>query len=148
MLLLRTAVLYHDAGFILDYNNNEDYAISFAKEALPTFGYSEEQITLICGIINATKSTVEPQTNLEKIMCDADHDYLGRVDYRVISSRLRNELEVMSNLSMTDIEWVEFQLKYLTNKHQYYTDTANNIRKNGKNMRIQELNNLLKQLQQ
>lgn len=148
MLLLRTAVLYHDAGFILQYDNNEDYAILLAKETLPTFGYSEKQITLICGIINATKSTVEPQTLLEKIMCDADHDYLGRVDYRVISSRLRSELEVMSNLYMTDVEWVEYQLKYLTNKHQYYTDTANNIRKNGKNVRIQELNNLLKQLKQ
>ncbi|MCO5259997.1 MAG: response regulator [Crocinitomicaceae bacterium] len=146
MLLLRTAVLYHDAGFILKYNDNEDFAIELAEGTLPTFGYNKDEIAIIRGMINATKSSVEPVTLLEKILCDADHDYLGRVDYRVISSRLRGELEVMTETFMNEKEWVEYQLNYLVNKHCYYTETAKNIRNNGKNARIQELKNLLETL--
>lgn len=139
MYLLRTAVLYHDLGFILEYHSNEDFAIQLAKNNLPTFGYSDGQIAVICGIIEATKSAVEPVTLLEKIMRDADHDYLGRADYKIIASRLRSELEVMTGLTMSDIEWIEFQLNYLKNKHRYFTETAKNIRNSGKNARINEL---------
>lgn len=146
MLLLRTAVLYHDSGFILNYHDNENFAIQLAESNLPTFGYSEEQIEIVGNIINATKTSVEPTTLLEMIMRDADHDYLGRVDYRVISSRLRTELEDMADTKLTDKGWVEFQLDYLENRHVYYTETAKNIRNNGKNARIQELRNLLQKL--
>lgn len=148
MYLLRTAVLYHDSGFILEYHDNEDFAIQLANNNLPGFGYSEEQIQAVCNIISATKSSVMPVTLLEKIMRDADHDYLGRADYKAISSRLRIELDSMTGLKMSDFEWVKFQLNYLKNKHKYFTETAKNIRNSGKNARIQELTaqlNLLKE---
>lgn len=144
--LLRTAVLYHDSGFILQYHNNEDFAIQLAKTNLPSFGYSGEEISIICNIISATKSGHEPVTLLEQIMRDADHDYLGRADYRSISSHLRTELAVMTGVVMSDEQWIEFQLNYLENKHKYYTETAKNIRNNGKNARIQELMLQLNQL--
>lgn len=144
--LLRTAVLYHDSGFILQYRDNEDFAIQLAKNHLPSFGYSDEQIGVICNIISATKPGQEPVTLLEKIMRDADHDYLGRADYKSISSHLRAELAVMTGEAMSDEKWIEFQLNYLENKHRYYTETAKNIRNNGKNARIQELLYQLNQL--
>lgn len=144
--LLRTAVLYHDSGFILQYHDNEDFAIQLAENNLPSFGYSDEQIRIICAIISATKPGKEPATLLEEIMRDADHDYLGRADYRSISAHLRTELATMTGLEMSDEQWIDFQLNYLENKHRYYTETAKNIRNNGKNARIQELRTQLKQL--
>lgn len=137
--LLRTAVLYHDAGFILRYEKNEDFAIQLAQLNLPNFGYSKEEIEIICGIIEATKSEQKPSTLLEQIMRDADHDYLGRADYKLIASRLRSELSVINGINMDEKEWVEFQLNYLKNKHIYFTETAKNIRNSGKNARINEL---------
>lgn len=139
MYLLRTAVLYHDSGFILQYKENEEFAIQLAKNNLPTFGYSSEQIEVVCNIISATKPGKEPSTLLEKIMRDADHDYLGRADYKMIASRLRIELSTLAGLEMNDEEWIEFQLDYLRNKHRYFTETAKNIRNSGKNARINEL---------
>jgi hypothetical protein len=85
---------------------------------------------------------------LQQIMRDADHDYLGRADYKIISTRLRTELLDMTGQVFNETEWLEFQLNYLKNKHQYMTETAKNIRNNGKNARIYELTlqlNLLKQ---
>lgn len=146
LLLLRTAALYHDAGFIVQYDHNEDFAIEMAQQNLSFYGYTNEQIEIVCNIINATKSNVKPKTLLEKIMRDADHDYLGRADYRIIAERLREELEVMKNLYMDDAEWVNFQLNYLINVHRYFTGSAINLRVAGKEKRIQELKNQLKKL--
>lgn len=145
MYLLRTAALYHDSGFILQYHKNEEFAIQLAQNNLPVFGYSDEEIRIICNIIAATQSNTEPKTILEKIMCDADHDYLGRPDYNYIANRLRAELQ-MNDHEMSDLEWIEFQLNYLENVHKYFTDTAKNIRELGKTARINELKNQLKQL--
>lgn len=146
LALLRTATLYHDAGFILHYDNNEEFAVELAQNHLPSFGYNKEEIEIIANIILATKSTIEPASLLEKIMCDADHDYLGRADYNLIATQLRQELESMLGLFMGEKEWIEFQLEYLQKKHKYYTETAQNIRNKGKNACIDELINKLRNL--
>lgn len=138
IMLLRTAVYYHDAGFLVQYDQNEDFAIRMAQNILPYFGFDETEVDIICGIINSTKSDVKPQTLLQKIMCDADHDYLGRADYYHVAKKLREEL-FNHDIEMTEQEWVDFQLTFLVNQHEYYTDTAKNIRQGGKKARILEL---------
>ena len=145
ILLLRTAALYHDTGFMLQYHHNEEFAIQMAQSYLPRFGYSEEQITIITDMIRATESHQEPQSLLAQIMCDADHDYLGRADYYNIANKLRLELE-NNKQHMSDIQWTEFQLHYLVNIHRYYTETAQNIRLHGKKQRIAELQKQLEKL--
>ena len=138
LMLLRTAVYYHDAGFLVSYHNNENFGMKLAENNLPQFGYSMTEINIITKIIAATKNGVQPETMLEKIMCDADHDYFGRADYIAVSKKLRTEMENIGE-SMTDLEWLDFQLNYIELKHEYYTETARNIREYGKKARIQEL---------
>jgi predicted metal-dependent HD superfamily phosphohydrolase len=142
ILLLRTAVLYHDSGFILRYDDNEEFAMMLAKQNLPRFGYTEKQIQVVINIIACTRHGAKPDNLLEQIMCDADHDYLGRADYYNVSKKLRLE---MSNFgkSMSDKEWVQFQLNYLESTHRFYTETAKNIRVQGKKSRIAELHSEL-----
>ena len=145
MLLLRTAALFHDAGFILQYHKNEDIGIGMAKSALPQYGYTNSQIDKIVEIINATKLSVEPNSLLEQIMCDADHDYIGRPEYHIIAKKLRDEF-ALNNKLFTEQQWIEFQLDFLENQHIYYTETANNIRLKSKNTRIKELKKQLEKL--
>ena len=144
-LLLKTAALFHDAGFILQYHKNEDIAIKMIQNTLPRYGYSPKQIEIISKIVNSTKRSVEPITLLEKIMCDADHDYLGRPEYHIVANKLRDELQ-HNNQVFTDKEWIVFQLDFLENQHQYYTETANNIRLKSKNSRISDLKKQLAKL--
>lgn len=136
--LVQTAALFHDSGFIQSYRDNEIIGANIASATLPNFGYTEFQIKIIRDIILSTSSDIEPKTHLEKIMCDADHDYLGRPDYHDIAKKLRKEMSDYGN-PMSDLDWIEFQLHYLQDQHHFYTDTANNIRLHGKNARIQDL---------
>ncbi len=145
ILLLQTAVLYHDAGFIVQFEKNEEFAIQLAKSSLPTFGYSEEHIHTICSIIQATSNETKPMNLLEEIMCDADHDYLGRADYFAIVKKLRSELENYG-VTMSEKSWIEYQINYLENIHSYYTSTAQNIRLQAKKARIAELKSALQNL--
>lgn len=147
MLILRTAALFHDVGFIWQYHNNEDFAQQMVRSILPEYDYNQEQIDEICSIINSTKTDVEPETLLEKILCDADHDYLGRPDYKTIANKLRKEIALQGE-EMTDEEWIRFQLNFLEKHHVYYTETAQNIRGQGKILRIDELRNKLKQYEE
>lgn len=136
--LIRTAALFHDAGFIQQYKDNEIFGANIAAATLPKFGYTEFQINIIRNIIMATSSEIEPVTLLEKIMCDADHDYLGRPDYHDIAKKLRKEMSDYGT-SFADLEWVDFQIEYLENKHVFFTESARNLRLQGKNARIKEL---------
>ena len=143
LILLRTAVLFHDSGYLFHTSENEYLGIGLAQKELPKYGYSKNQITIISNIIKATTKDETPSTLLEKIMCDADHDYLGRVDYSHLAKKLRRELDELGH-HMNDKEWVEFQLNYLEDTHAYYTQTAINIRQKGKEKRINELKQELK----
>ena len=143
-LILQTAVLYHDTGYIANHLDNEEFAINLAKVNLPRFGYSDLQIRQVISIIEATQHNAKkPETILQKIMRDADHDYFGRADYYAIAKKLRAELENYGQ-TMTNKEWVEYQINYLEEVHEFYTETAKNIRNYGKSIRIQELKKILK----
>ena len=88
LALLRTAAFYHDSGFMNIYQGHEEAGCVLAREVLPGFGYTEAQIATICGMIMATKIPQSPKNTLERIICDADLDYLGRDDFEGIAATL------------------------------------------------------------
>lgn len=145
MILLRTAVLFHDSGFIYQYDHNEKLATKLVEQTLPYYGYTAKHIKCINQIIMATEAGAIPQSKMEKIMRDADHDYLGRPDYNKIAKDLREELK-LNGQDFSDHEWYNFQLEYLQNQHQYYTTTAYNLRQIGKENKIKDIRNTIKNL--
>src|SRR5665648_1105546 len=92
------------------------------KDILPQFKYSEKQIKTISEMIFATKFPPSPQTKLEKILCDADLDYLGRADFIPVSQNLFRELYERGKIHSIE-EWNKLQYEFIRN-HQYYTETA------------------------
>ncbi|HRF18443.1 MAG TPA: HD domain-containing protein, partial [Chitinophagaceae bacterium] len=53
MLLLKTAALFHDAGFLQQADGHEEISCILARDHLPEFGYSEKHIGEISRIIMA-----------------------------------------------------------------------------------------------
>src|SRR4030095_15950777 len=90
LLLLKTAAVFHDSGFLFVYKNHEEKSCEIATESLRKV-FSEEDIKKVCGMIMATKIPQTPNTLLEQVICDADLDYLGRDDFEPISRNLHKE---------------------------------------------------------
>jgi len=126
LLLLRTAVLYHDLGFTIQVDNHEWISAHIAGEVLPSFHYLPQQVQKIQGMILVTKLFTPPQTLLEAIMVDADLDVLGREDFLKRNQDLRTEIARLGK-SLSDEQWYTQQLKFM-HIHRYRTISAQTMR--------------------
>jgi len=137
MLLLKTAALFHDSGQTIQTRDHELIGTGIAAEILPKFGYSPDQICAINEIIMATKLPPQPTTLLQKIICDADLDYLGRSDFIPVSNMLYKELHEQKLIGSIN-DWNKLQVKFLS-IHQYFTETGNKLREVNKQTQIDRL---------
>jgi class 3 adenylate cyclase len=141
MLLLKTAALFHDVGFTQGYKDHELLGIKIAREILPRFNYSEEQIVKICDLIFATRMPPNPQNKLEEIMCDADLDYLGRADFVPVSNMLFKELVEHEAIENNIERWNNMQVQFISG-HQYFTQSAKLLRDVNKQKQLENIRNL------
>ena len=127
--LLLTATWFHDLGFIEVRTGHEVIGARIASEILPGFGFTEEQVQIVKGIIMATVVPQSPLTILEQIMADADLDVLGRDDFMLRNDNLRRELAFFGQ-EFTDTQWFSGQLKFVE-IHTYFTASARTLRDAG-----------------
>jgi adenylate cyclase len=141
ILLLKTAALFHDAGHIVDYDNHEYHGTQIAKDILPAFNYSNDQIEKISALIMSTKLPPKPTNLLEEIICDSDLDYLGRSDFIPVSNTLYEELKAQNKMGSLN-DWNKIQVKFISG-HQYFTKTARSLREVNKQLQIERIQNLI-----
>jgi len=137
--LLRIGALCHDIGFIVSNQNHEEESIVLAASLMTHYGFSDAHISIVKGLIQATRVPQNPKTSLEKLLCDADLDYLGRDDYYEISNKLYQELKTFKLISNKE-EWKQQQINFLK-AHRYHTQFARKNRQPAKENRIKELSN-------
>ncbi|GAB2687969.1 hypothetical protein GCM10027037_07900 [Mucilaginibacter koreensis] len=102
--------------------NHEVESCLIVEKLLPGFNYTDEEISQIYQMIMATHLPQTPKSHLDKILADADLDYLGRDDFFTIGNLLFKELQTAGILKTED-EWNMMQIRFLEN-HQYFTQTA------------------------
>lgn len=141
LIILKTAALFHDSGFVNAYNGHEEEGCLIAKKNLPGFQYSQKQIDTICSLIMATKVPQNPVTHLEKILCDADLDYLGRDDYSFTAGKLFNEWKSKGKIN-SEKEWIKLQINFLES-HHYWTNSAISKGQNKKEINLRKLKELI-----
>ena len=139
--LLLTAAYYHDLGFVRLRQGHEAVSIEIAEQILPQFGYSDVQIMVIRGVIQATCIPQSPTNLLERIMADADLDYLGRGNFWERSKDLRLELENFGE-KFTDKDWYIYQLRFIQS-HQYFTVSERMLRDGKKQQHLLEIQHQL-----
>ncbi len=137
MMLIKTAALYHDAGMLYAYDGHEEASVRLANSVLPGFGFSEKDISIINGMIRATRLPQTPNNKLEQILCDADLDYLGRDDFFMISHRLKLEWHERGQAQVLR-DWYHGQIDFLSN-HFYFTDSAKKLRRQKKIDNLNEI---------
>jgi adenylate cyclase len=117
ILVLKTAALFHDAGHTIAYDNHEYFGAQLAREMLPLYNYTSEQIEQICSIIMATRLPPKP-TNL-----------------------LDEELKVLNKMGSLN-DWNKIQVKFISG-HQYFTETAISLREVNKQLQIERIQSLI-----
>jgi adenylate cyclase len=89
----------------------------------------------------ATKLPPDPKNQLESILCDADLDYLGRIDFIPVSNTLFEELKIRNKVGTLN-DWNKLQISFIS-KHQYFTNTARKLREVNKQNQIDRIKKLI-----
>jgi HD superfamily phosphodiesterase len=136
MILLKTAALFHDSGFLYTYRGHEAVSVQIARETLPNFGYDSHSIDLISELIISTQLPQCPTTLLAEMLCDADLDYLGgdKDKFLQIAESLYLELKGLGMVKNEE-EWDKIQINFLTN-HKYFTQYCRKTREPRKQKNI------------
>lgn len=135
MFLLKVAALYHDIGFLNRYSDHEEESCRIFLADATQHTFSEEEKNDVLHMIMATRLPQQPATLAERIICDADLDYLGRTDFPTIGDRLRREF-ISHGIVADDDGWQDLQLRFL-NAHHYHTESSKTLREPVKQKHLQ-----------
>ena len=144
--ILRTAAILHDSGFLISNIDHEKYSCQLAREHLPGYGYTPEEIEQICCIIMTTQIPQSAFDKISRVLCDADIYYLGTNDYQLHSGRLFRELKHFTP-EITNEAWLLQQINFLES-HSYFTDTAKEKLNARKKANLKRVKTSLKQHKQ
>ncbi len=120
--LVATGAAFHDLGFVSQYFGHEAAGARIGREILPGFGFGEDEVKTIEGMILATRLPQSPRTLLECIVADADLATLGQDHFLERNASLRRELAAVGR-AFTDTEWYSSQLNFMQG-HHYWTASA------------------------
>lgn len=145
MAWLEIAAWFHDCGYVEDPSNHEKKGVEKARKFLTERNVPETNQALVEGMIMATKLPQTPQNLMERIICDADLNHLGKDSYWEHCVKLRQELMIAKNTIMQEDDWLEFELDFLQ-KHEYKTDIAEASWGKQKKKHAKQLDRLRKKL--
>ncbi|WP_424493743.1 HD domain-containing protein [Salinimicrobium sp. GXAS 041] len=120
ILLVKFAALYHDSGFLIQREDHERLSCEIATRELKLHGFDATEIDRICGMIIATHIPQQPKTHLEKIVADADLQYLGTNNFEEFSSNFFKEIKHFQP-ELTRKEWDQIQIDFISS-HTYHTN--------------------------
>jgi uncharacterized protein len=137
LVLMRTAALFHDTGFLRSYKGHEEQSCLIMQGYFNKDEFAEEELKLMRGMIMATKIPQSPSNLPEMIICDADLDYLGRSDFSRISNNLKDEF-LAYGVIKTEEEWDRLQVNFFKS-HHYFTNTSRSERMPQKMKHLEKL---------
>ncbi len=145
--ILAIASLFHDTGFVIQYDKNEPIWAKIAKNYLRWMLYPEDKIKQIEKLILATDPDYKAWDDiLENIIKDADLDNIWRDDFLDKFNNLSKELEYIKKIKAKDPNWIHWTIQFLE-KQNYWTKTQEKERNEKKQKNINILKNMLKELE-
>lgn len=124
--IVTVAAWMHDVGYFEAYRGHEEKSAETARSFLRERGYPAEQIELVARCILATRYPQQPETLLERVICDADMAHLGGDGAAERSAALRLEQAQIFGKHYDDQTWSFANLAFLQNQH-YHTETARRL---------------------
>jgi hypothetical protein len=100
-------------------------SLRLVEEKLPGYGFSQENVDITKKIIKNSFSGVLESVS-DNILHDSRYDYLGRVDFLKLTSKLLRERTEYGKHT-DDKTWIDLQRKFLYD-HEFITKTAQLLR--------------------
>ena len=126
LLLLKTAALYHDSGYLFKYKGHERASMQIVRKILPEYGYKYSDIKKINELILATEMPQNPRSHMAAILCDADLDYIGGNNFIENGNKLLKEFLAYGIVNDPN-SWDTIQMNFLQS-HKFHTKTSNLVR--------------------
>jgi len=136
--ILELAAWFHDTGYDKGPQDHEERSCKYARAYLAKQDFDEIALQTIEACIMATKLPQTPTSLLQQIICDADLSHLGLKNYWDRCGRVRQELTVTKGVMMSEQEWIDFELGFITSQ-QYKTEVAKALYNKRKNKHIRQL---------
>ncbi len=124
--VLQIAAWFHDTGYDQGADKHEERSVQYAAAFLSQHDYPLQDLESVLTCIRATRINATPQNLLEEILRDADYSHLGSTVYWDRCSRVRQELLVTRQAFMSEAEWVNFELDFITS-HEFHTEVAERL---------------------
>lgn len=141
LLIVKTAALLIDIGYLKDYHSPEEKSALFAGSELPCYRYTESQVKQVEMLLRSSTAVNAGSSQLEKILMDAQTLYYGRVDFIPLCENLYQE-ELKYGLVQGKAEWIR-SMAQKVNRHEYYTSTARKLREVSREEQVRQLENLV-----
>ncbi|PHN05571.1 Pycsar system effector family protein [Flavilitoribacter nigricans] len=136
--IIQLAGWFHDSGYDKGGKNHEQRGSDYAVDFLRQHQYPEADIEKVSQCILATKWPQYPENLLEEIVCDADLSHLGNAWYWDRCGKVRQELYLIHGKVLSEQEWVDSELQFITN-HHYHTEVARDLFDKRKEKHIRQL---------
>lgn len=142
---LQIAALFHDTGFVEQYEKNEHIGARIARKWLEEQWYPENRIEKIESIIMATVLFSRPRTKIECIIQDADLDNIWTKEEFFYSQQYLKELRTIGKVKVSDCVFWQFVYRLLT-KYKFHTHTARSERQEQQRLDIMHTEKYLEML--
>ena len=123
-LPLLLAAWLHDTGYIKGCDGHEKESVAIATQFMDENNVDSETQDIVRGLILATKFDLEPETELQEMLRDADSSHFAKDYFEETSELLRQELRIVGINNYSSAEWRDENIRMLTKKHKYYSDYA------------------------
>lgn len=124
--VLQIAALFHDIGYVVDYQNHERESVIIARNFLNKRNIDKDVIDIICNTIMATKIPQNPINIYESILCDADLMHLTYSDYFKNIELMRIEWQKIGKAQLSELEFHKGSLNFIK-QHKYHTKYGKEI---------------------
>jgi len=135
---LLVAAWFHDVGYCEGHLGHELVSARLVESFLEEQGWSDVQIAPVANAIKSTLITIEAESQLDKLLCDADLSYLGLEGFQERILSLRQEWEVTLSQQYSEKEWLELNVHFLSTQ-RYYTEAGFRLFDVGKQKHILKL---------
>ncbi|RZK24474.1 MAG: HD domain-containing protein [Hymenobacter sp.] len=140
---LLVAAWFHDTGYLDTYDGHEYQSMARAEAWLQEKQVAPARIAVIKNLIRATHRDEAANTELEKMMVDADMSNLAATDFRSRAELIRTEWELALDKSYSNTDWAELQLNFMLG-HKYQSEVGKDRYKKALKANIEDQRDYLK----